>query len=242
MTVRDDLILEVKSAKTNRLIKHSDSIKKTDASRIEDLIVRYVEHGSSDLESYIEVFIKSFSNRLISKNAIFFRGINASIMGKLNSDQIGPSPCPADGRYNKAGEKCLYLIDTIDFLYSELNSLKILVQRYEMPLSILKIADLSPNNKNVCNSLALAFDMSERGITSSGYPFEKELEKRGKSAYLVSQLLSSLFRKYGWDGMHIPGVHGEQGRHYHNLTIFGSIVDEWKAWAKGAFFTKKKDE
>jgi len=240
--VRDDLILEVRSAKTNRMIKHSDSVEETDAGLIERLIVRYVEQGSSNLKSYIEVLVKSFSNRLISPNSVFFRGINISVKNKLNSNRIGPSPCPTDGRYNKAGEKCIYLIDTIDFLYSEINSLRILVQRYNIPIDTLKIADLSPNNKNLCNSLALAFDMSERGITASGYPFERELEKRGKSSYLVSQLLSSLFKKYGWEGMYIPGVHGEKGRTYHNLAIFGTIVDEWKAWAKGAFFTKQKGE
>lgn len=238
--MRDDVVLEVKSAKTNRLIKHSDSMEETDAGLIEELIVSYVEHESSDLGSYIEVLVKSVSNRLILPNPVFFRGIDISVKVKLTSDQIGPSPCPTDGRYNKPGEKCIYLIDIIDFLYPELNSLRILVQRYNIPLDTLKIANLSSNNKNLCNSLALAFDMAERGMTSSGYVFERELENRGKSRYLVSQLLSSLFKKYGWDGIYIPGVHGEQGRHYHNLAIYGTIVNEWEAWANGPYFPKQK--
>jgi len=238
--VRDDLVLEVKSAKTNRLIKHSDSMEETDTGLIEELIVCYVEHESYELDSYIEALVKNFSNRLFLPSPVFFRGIDISVKVKLTSDKIGPSPCPRDGRYNKPGEKCIYLIDTIDFLYPELNTLRILVQRYTIPIDTLKIANLSPNNKNLCNSLALAFDMAERGMTASGYGFERELEKRGKSRYLVSQLLSSLFKKYGWDGIYIPGVHGEQGRHYHNLAIFGTIVDEWEAWANGSYFPKQK--
>lgn len=238
--MRDDLVLEVKSAKTNRLIKHSDSMEETDAGLIEELIVNYVEHGSSDLGSYIELLVKTFSNRLILPSPVFFRGVDVSVKVKLTSDQIGPSPYPTDGRYNKSGEKCIYLIDTIDFLYEELNSSTILVQRYNIPLNALKIADLSPSNKSLCNNLALAFDMAERGMTSSGYVFERELENRGKSRYLVSQLLSSLFKKHGWDGIRIPGVHGEQRRHYHNLTIYGTIVDEWMAWANGPYFRKQK--
>ena len=232
----DDLVLEVKSAKTNRVIIHSNSMEKTDAGLIGELIVSYVEHESSDLDSYIEDLVKNFSNRLSLPNSVFFRGADISVKDKLTSDQVGPSPCPKDGRYNKSGEKCIYLSDTIDFLYSELNATELLLQRYVIPLDGLRIADLSPNNKNLCNSLALAFDMAERGMTASGYGFEKELEERGKSRYLVSQLLSFLFNKYGWDGIYIPGVHGEQGRHYHNLAISGTIVDEWKSWANGSYF------
>ena len=238
--MRDDLVLEVKSAKTNRLIKHSDSMEETDAGLIEELIVNYVEHESYHLGSYIELLVKSFSNRLILPSPIFFRGIDISVKVKLTSDQIGPSPCPTDGRYNKSGEKSIYLIDTIDFLYPELNSSIILVQRYNTPLDAMQIADLSPSNKSLCNSLALAFDMAESGRTSSGYFFEKQLQSRGKSKYLVSQLLSSFFKKDAWDGLYIPGVHGKDGHHYHNFVIFGAVVDKWENWADGSYFSKTK--
>lgn len=241
--MRDDLVLEVKSAKTNRSIKHSDSRNETDTVLIEALIVSYVEHGLSDFPLYIEGLVKNFHNRLFLPKPVFFRGVDDSVKNKLPSSQIGPSPCPRDGRYNKPGEKCIYLIDTIDSLYAELNSSKtILVQRYNVPLDTLKIANLSSNNEDIDNSLALAFDMAERGMTSSGYEFERELEKRGKSKYLVSQLLSFLFKQFGWDGIYIPGVHGDQGHHYHNLAIFGTIVDEWEAWANGTYFSKQTSE
>jgi len=84
--------------------------------------------------------------------------------------------------------------------------------------------------------------MAENGRTSSGYNFEQELGNRGKSKYLVSQLLSSSFKRNGWDGIFIPGVHGSQGRHYHNCTIFSTIVDQWKDWASGSYFQKKNEK
>jgi hypothetical protein len=83
--------------------------------------------------------------------------------------------------------------------------------------------------------------MAENGRTSSGYHFEEQLETRGKSKYLVSQLLPSYFKKYSWDGLYIPGVHGNPGHHYHNLVIFGSAVDKWEEWADGPYFSKTKE-
>jgi hypothetical protein len=83
--------------------------------------------------------------------------------------------------------------------------------------------------------------MAERGVTSSGYPFENELQSQGQSRYLVSQLLSNCFKKHAWDGLYIPGVHGKPGHHYHNLVIFGPAVDEWKKWAHGSYFPMERD-
>ena len=99
---------------------------------------------------------------------------------------------------------------------------------------------LLEGDKNIHNSLALAFDMAESGMTSTGYHFEEELQARSRSRYLVSQLLSSYFMKNTWDGLYIPGVHGNGECHYHNLVIFGPIVDKWKDWADGLCFSRTK--
>lgn len=239
----DDEVLKVTNGKTNRSVTHSDSQNETETLRIEELIISYVAHETKDLSSCIEVLVKCFDDCLCLTNHTFYRAVDNSKKRRLPSNQIGPSPDPQDGRYNVVGEKCIYLSDTIDFLYAELSHQcyicsSILVQRYDIPVDTLNIADLSSNNKGIHNSLALAFDMAERGRTSSGYLFEKELKNRGKSEYLISQLLSCLFKKYGWDGLYIPGVHGCDGYHYHNLAIFGEKVDKWKDWANGLCFPK----
>lgn len=177
------------SGKTNRSTIHSDSQNEPDTGKLQELIISYVEHEATDFGSYIEELVNDFNNRLCLTNPIFYRGANESIKNSLPpSNQIGPSLNPSDGRYNIVGEKCIYLIDTIDFLCAELElpSSSILVQRFDIPLDTLKIADLSTNNKGIHNSLALAFDMAESGRTSSGYFFEKELQNRCKSRYLVS--------------------------------------------------------
>ncbi|MBW2741778.1 MAG: hypothetical protein JRE64_23690 [Deltaproteobacteria bacterium] len=238
MNIKDDLKLEVTSAKTNRKIIHSDSQNPTDTGKLQQFIINYVEDDSKDLANFIDLLVKEFDCLAGLPNQIFYKGIDSSKAGYLRYEQIGPSPNPEDNRYSVKDEKCLYLIDNYDFLFEEIKpvQISICVQKYNMPLNEYKIADLSPNNKNLHNSLALAFDMAERGMTSSGYPFEEELKKRGKSRYQVSQLLSSLFKKYGWEGLYIPGVHGIQGRHYHNLAIFNSIIDKWTKWAKGSYF------
>ncbi len=240
LEMRDDFVIQSTSGKTNRSTIHADSRNETDTVKIQKLIVDYVEHDGKDFGLYIEALVNNFNNRLYLTTTAFYRTVDISVLKHLWSNQIGPSPKPSDGRYNTVGEKCIYLIDTIDFLYNELNSSSILVQKFNMPIDTLKIADLSPSNKNIHNSLALAFDMAESGRTSSGYRFEEELQARSRSRYHVSQILSSYFRKNGWDGLYIPGVHGNAGRHYHNLVIFGPIVDKWKDWADGSYFTRTK--
>jgi len=237
MNIKDDWKLEVTSAKTNRKIIHSDSQNPTDTGKLEQFIINYVEDDSKELDNFIDSLVKEFDCPGLP-NQIFYKGIDSSQAGNLRSKRIGPSPNPEDNRYSAKSEKCLYLIDNYDFLFEEIKPapISICVQKYKTPLSEYKIADLSQNNKNLHNSLALAFDMAERGMTSSGYPFEEELKKRGKSRYKVSQLLSSLFKRHGWEGFYIPGVHGLQGRHYHNLAIFNSIIDKWEKWTKGSYF------
>jgi hypothetical protein len=84
--------------------------------------------------------------------------------------------------------------------------------------------------------------MTERGKTSSGYNILENLEKFGKDKYLVSQLLAFHFKKYNWDGMYIPGVHGAAKAHYHNLALFNSITNQWEQWIEGEYFKKSKQE
>lgn len=240
INVRDELVISSTSGKTNRSTIHADTCSPTDTAKIQKLIIDFVENGVDDLGPYIDLLVENFDTPLKGKTLKLFRGVDVSVKNHLSSVKIGPSPNANDGRYNAKGKKCIYLIDNLDFLYSEINSSSILIQRFDVPVDSLEIADISSNNGNLHNSLALAFDMTENGRTSSGYNFEAELEKRGKSKYLVSQLLSSSFKRNGWDGIYIPGVHGSQGRHYHNCAIFSAAVDQWEDWANGSYFHAQK--
>lgn len=238
--VSDDLVIASTSGKTNRSTIHADTSNPTDTVKIQKLIIDFVENGLDSLAPYINTLVKNFDFPLKGTKLKFYRGVDVSVKKHILTDQIGPAPNAIDGRYNVKDEKCLYLIDNLNFLYSELNSTSILIQEFNVPVDSFRIADISPNNNNLHNSLALVFDMTENGEASSGYNFEAELEKRGKSKYLVSQLLSSSFKRNGWDGLYIPGVHGNQGQHYHNCTIFNTIVNQWEDWAKGSYFLSKR--
>lgn len=239
ITIRDNLVINSTSGKTNRSTIHVDTRNPTDTVKIQKLIIDFVENGVDGITPYIDLLVKDFDNKLSGKTLPFFRAVDISVKKHLSGEIIGPSPNANDGRYNVKGERCIYLIDDQDFLYAELNSSSILIQRFNVPVDSFKIADISSHNNNVHNSLALAFDMTENGRTSSGYNFEAELEKRGKSKYLVSQILSDSFKRNGWDGIYIPGVHGSQVRHYHNCTIFSTVVDQWVDWTNGSYFSSK---
>lgn len=243
LPMKDDCVIRHISGNTNRSTIHANSKNPTDTDKLQELIVEYIETDIKNSEEFIKNLVKNFNSPLRLQNCKFFRGIKSSEENKLVSNKIGPNPNPEDGRYNTQGEKCLYLIDdNINFLFEELNSLSlpILIQEYNIPIDDFKIADLSSNNTILHNSLGLAFKMTESGKTSSGYNIEKALEQRGKSKYLISQLLARYFKECDWNGLYIPGIHGKPGNHYHNLAIFDTIVDQWEQWAIGNYFQKTK--
>ena len=237
-TITDDNVIQSRSDKTNRSVIIADSKKPTDSQKLHDLIVSYIEKSQNDLELYLEDLVKEFNANFNLKCNTFYRAVDITAKIKLESSQIGPPPKPKDGRYNYEGESCLYLTDNINSLPLELNSKKILIQNYEIPINRHKIADLSPNNTNLNNNLAMAFGMTESGKTFVGYNFEEQLKNEGKSRYAISQLLSSYFKQYGWEGLLMPGVHGGNGYHYNNLVIFSSIIKHWEKWAVGNCFSK----
>ncbi|MEW5803224.1 MAG: hypothetical protein AB1847_14095 [bacterium] len=185
--------------------------------------------------------MRDFKKKLTGENLLFYRGVDISVKEKLKSLFIGPSPASKDGRYNREGERCLYLITDIEPLKSELKSSELLVQEYYIPVDRYKIADLASDNSELHNNLAIAFHMAERGATPSGYDIEKELEKRRRSKYSFSQLLASIFKRYNWDGLYIPGVHGSPGKYYCNMAIFDSIIDQWESWVKPGYYPKNID-
>lgn len=235
VVARDDHIMGIEQGETGRYAIHSDSKNPTDSLTIESLVQEFLSGRLAAFEAYLDRFVARFKAAAAFKGT-FYRGVDSSIKGLLLENVIGPSPTPGQGRYNLAGERCIYLIDNAQFLPTELGTESILVQKYVISLSTLKIADLSPGNE-IENSLSLVFQMTERGKTGSGYDFELELQKQGKSKYLLSQSTAQCFKDYGWQGLYVPGVHGKPGQLYRNLVLFGSCVDSWRDWTIGEYRT-----
>jgi hypothetical protein len=219
---------------TGRYALHSDSRNPTDALKIEQLIGDYLSGQTAPLQSFIDELASSFDWRSIFEGT-FYRGVGSPVLPRIRGDRIGPSPTPNEGRYNRRGDKALYLVDDLSFLGAELNATDFLVQQYAINLSQLRIADLTPDNTNVPNSLSLLFQAAEQGKTGAGLDFEAKLQESGKSRYLISQSLSESFIRHGWEGLHVPGVHGKAGQHYRNLVLFGHCVDSWEKWTVGSF-------
>ena len=235
--VSESIIIGSKEDNTNRTVLHHDSECSTDSVKIDELIKNFVEDHKPDLENFLSVLVTKFSMRFQKPTKCFFRGLPVSEEDKLESDRLVPSPNPKDNRYSVRGEPCLYLIDDMYFLDKELKTSSLLIQEYDnIPFDIVRIADLSPENKALDNSLALALQRAESGRTASGYKFEKALREKDRSRYLVSQLLATCFKKKGWDGFFIPGVHGGSGEHYHNLTIWGDCLASWSKWVTVPFY------
>jgi len=235
----DDIAVDLKHGETGRSARHSDTKYPTDKELIEKYIINFIEGDTSDFENYINNLVSHFISPTILES-VFYRGVNSSLRNKIIGKKIGPSPNPKDGRYNVNGEKSIYLIDNYLFLPEEIGANEILVQEYRIP-SVINIANLSPENNIINNSLSLIFQMTERGMTASEYNFELELQMQGKSKYFLSQNVANVFKKHGWQGLYVPGVHGKNSETYKNLVIFGSYVESWEKWAIGEFRTYSKN-
>ncbi len=241
MGISVDLAVTATSGKTNRSVVHCDTLNPTDTDKVENLIISFINnHCETQLKTYIETQLKTFSTSISHDDRIFFRGIDYHDKDKLDSQKIGPSPKASQGRYNVDGEHCLYLADNCNFIHHELNSDHIIVQKYKIHMSHYKIADVSSTNTTLHNNIALLFDMTERGKIASGYDIEKGLKNKNLSKYMISQMIASCFKNKYWDGLYIPGVHGENGTTYNNLIIFDSIVDQWEDWTEDSYFEIKK--
>ena len=232
--VSDDLAIGITQGETGRYAVHSDSAHPTDTVLIEEYVQRFVEGRPGEFQDYLDGLVARFASAATFEG-VFYRGVNSEIRDKIEGSQIGPSPTAAQGRYNVAGEKCIYLIDNLAFVHTEVDAAKILVQEYRIALSQMKVANLTPENTAISNSLSLIFQMTERGKTGAGFDFEQKLDAQGNTRYLVSQCVALTFKRHGWQGLYVPGVHGSQGLTYKNLALFGACVDSWREWADGEY-------
>lgn len=160
--------------------------------------------------------------RLSDTALVFFRGRGVT-SEPPRVDQMGPPllDCdPSGGRYNRRGERVLYLSDSEEGVLRELSAWHVegipWVQRYRLPLDKLHIADFTiiPDDHFV----AAVFSKAE----------ECNVDGRGSNSYIFSQLVAELVMAH-FDGMRIPGVRGNRGSWYSNVVIFQPYPD-WRDW------------
>lgn len=160
--------------------------------------------------------------RLSDTALVFFRGRGVT-SEPPRVDQMGPPllDCdPSGGRYNRRGERVLYLSDSEEGVLRELSAWHVegipWVQRYRLPLDKLHIADFTiiPDDHFV----AAVFSKAE----------ECNVGGRGSNSYIFSQLVAELVMAH-FDGMRIPGVRGNRGSWYSNVVIFQPYPD-WRDW------------
>jgi len=219
---------------TGRSAVYWNSRTPTDASLIESHIKEFVAGRPNPFEGYLDDLVEHFGSQA-TFTGDFFRGVpfTTDLKGKKT---IGPSPYREENRYNVSTEKYIYLIDDLSYLPVEIRSNDCLVQDYRIVLATMKIANLSADNKDLDNSISLIFQMTELGRTTRGYDFEDDLKKTGKSRYLLSQSVANSFKKFGWEGLYVPGVHGTCGKTYRNLVLFGDCVDSYCDWLVGEYY------
>ena len=153
--------------------------------------------------------------RLSDTALIFFRGKGGS--EAPSAKRMGPG-C-REGRYNRSGDRMLYLSDSEEGVLCELRTRQIqgiYVIRYRLPLDKLNIADFTkiPDDHFV----ATVFSKAE----------ECKVDGRGPNSYIFSQLVAELVMAR-FDGMRIPGVRGNRGFWYSNVVIFQPYPN-WRDW------------
>ena len=234
VTLSDSLKIETTNVKTGRTVVHQDnSDPRIDTQKLQHYIQAWVEHGCWSLPIYLSRKVAKFRGRANIGNMALYRGISLESFEKHGLVRIGPSSKPKNNRYSKEGEIALYLISESKFIAKELNLDEWMEQHYKVNLPDIRIADITQMNHELDNSIGLAFHMSERGVTNSGYEIEKELNKRGKSKHLYSQLLARFFKRRGWQGLLMPGVRGDKGANYSNLVLFMPLAQRWDEWTVG---------
>ena len=153
---------------------------------------------------------------------VFFRGRGVTSEPPC-VDEMGPPPLDCDpnsGRYNRRGERVLYLSDSEEGVLCELSAWHVegapYVQRYRLPLDKLRIADFTiiPDDHFV----AAVFSKAE----------ECKVDGRSSNSYIFSQLVAKLVMAH-FHGMRMPGVRGKRGSWYSNVVIFQPYPD-WRDW------------
>jgi hypothetical protein len=135
--------------------------------------------------------------------------------------QMGPPPAGStrhDNRYSRKDRPDLYLSDSVEGVRREMahNDCQLWVQVYGIPAATLRIGDLTPASTEPSLSQILWF--ADLG-GEEGQPDR------------VGQEVSELARKM-FNGILVPGVHGDEEFLYHNIVMFEPDEKRWQSWLK----------
>lgn len=150
-----------------------------------------------------------------------FRGRPKRQIG-LNPDarKMGPPEAQQTndkGRYSRRGEPALYLSDSDYGVLRELPDEPLYIQKFEIPTGELRLADLR---------------LFEPDSFINGVMWHAEFAGRdGYPTKVFSQVVGELVGRR-FDGMVLPGVHGESNCTYSNIVILRQ-VKRWHQWLRG---------
>lgn len=132
--------------------------------------------------------------------------------------EFGPPPRAVPNRYNRNGEKTLYLATSEEGVRREVPEVD-WCHKFEIPTKKMRIADIRQANCSVF--INQVFFSAERGentciIDRNNYYF----------SHAVGMLVCNKF-----DGMLVPGVRGDREVQYDNLVLF--VTEGWENWLVG---------
>jgi len=136
-----------------------------------------------------------------------------------------PAQAGKEGRYNSASQVVLYLCDSEEGVRREFSLKlggKLFLQEYILPLGSLQLADFSVPDPNEFTSAV--FDRAE---------ISGEDSRIGRHDFEFSQLVADLVREGGFQGMLVPGVHGDSEFRYLNVVVFDPpAASGWRVWSQ----------
>lgn len=237
--IHDSFSLGSTDIRTNRTTLEDSDETPTNTILIIELLQDYIKTGDEKkLIRHFEPLVKQFSFQWDSE-IICYRGVSKDLACKFKSKQISPTPkeYAQNNRYSQKNERAFYLIDNPKYIKNEIELNEWIEQKYILVPSMynLKLADVTASNKELHNDLAHIFKISESGKSSTGIDFEKMCKEKYDNRYLISQFIAKLFKKYNWDGLIIPGIHGNSDENYNNIVIFERALESWQSWCDGEF-------
>jgi hypothetical protein len=136
-------------------------------------------------------------------------------------DRLGPPPAEyvvEGGRYNRQQVSVLYMCDSEESVRRELAEREgeIWMLRFVVPTTGLRLADFTHFNPD--HFLTAVFWHAERAETEL-YP-----------TFVFSQTVAELVERR-FDGMIVPGVHGDNNFSYHNIVLFRPHP-HWRDWVE----------
>jgi hypothetical protein len=173
---RSAAILTVTHGHTNRSVAANGGYARAEAwAKLKTTEEMLIHPACEEFRSRLSII-----GPIVGESGTFFR--RREINGPpLTSSQMGPPPLqqepPAGGRYNRPGERVLYLSDCEHGVEREIRRRHftgtLYIQRYRLPLETLRIADFTnvPADDFLAAVLSKAEECEVAGRSSMGYEF-----------------------------------------------------------------------